>query len=281
MIVNEKETEKQGRNKLPLWEKEWDEAETAWDARARAAAERHPLKTLNQLPHMAGITEETAKHLKWKSLKWMATRDHKGEVWKGFLQHPFKYGWELLKSSFKTKSFKREGDFFLYGLDSIEALKKKLRTPDVRLVLGFSYCQKPFECPSGRFSPACIRDTENPVCQQCFIGKCFHAAPQEKTLFLCIPTIHYIGGKIFELLETTPADKIVFLITACELTLEMFGDWGNMAGVRGAGIRLDGRICNTMKAFELSEAGIKPGLTLLLRSTERQLLDLLKQTSMR
>ncbi len=52
---------------------------------------------------------------------------------------------------------------------------------------------------------------------------------------------------------------MVFLITACELTLEMFGDWGNMLNIRGLGVRLDGRICNTMKAFELSEIGIKPG----------------------
>ena len=67
---------------------------------------------------------------------------------------------------------------------------------------------------------------------------------------------------------------MIFLITACELTLEMFGDWGNMAGIRGIGVRLDGRICNTMRAFELSEKGIKPGLTLVLPKTQRRILEL-------
>ena len=55
----------------------------------------------------------------------------------------------------------------------------------------------------------------------------------------------------------------------------MFGDWGNMIQAKGIGIRLDGRICNTMRAFELSEQGIKPGLTVVLKETEQKLLDLI------
>lgn len=60
------------------------------------------------------------------------------------------------------------------------------------------------------------------------------------------------------------------------MTLKMFGDWGNMVNIKGIGVRLDGRICNTMKAFELSEAGIKPGLTVVLPHTQRKILSLLK-----
>ena len=95
-----------------------------------------------------------------------------------------------------------------------------------------------------------------------------------RTLF--IPTIHYIGEKMFQLTEENPAKQIVFLITACEMTLEMFGDWGNMVGARGIGVRLDGRICNTMKAFELSERGVKPGLTVVLPETQKQILSLVR-----
>ena len=58
--------------------------------------------------------------------------------------------------------------------------------------------------------------------------------------------------------------KLLFLITACEMSLVMFADYGNMMGAKGIGIRLDGRICNTMRAFHLSERGIKPGLTVQL-----------------
>jgi len=262
-------------SRLPMWKTHFDEAEREWKERACDAAQKKPLKGLTSLPQMVGITEETAKGLKWKSLKWMLTKDDKKEILKGFLKHPLKYGWAFLKSAWKTKPFLREGDFFLYGVRSLEEFEEVLKDPAALLVLGFSYCHKPFECPSGRFTSDCIRDENNLVCQQCFIGKALHAAASESTIPLIIPTIHYIGGRIFEIVHLNPGRKILFMITACELTLEMFGDWGNMVDIKGVGIRLDGRICNTMKAFELSEQGIKPGLTVVLDDTQRKMMQMI------
>jgi len=103
-----------------------------------------------------------------------------------------------------------------------------------------------------------------------------NALPETCVIPLVIPTVHYIGGKIFEIVHQNPQKKVIFLITACEMTLEMFGDFGNMVGVSGIGVRLDGRICNTMKAFQLSEEGIKPGLTVVLDDTKQRILDLIK-----
>lgn len=265
-------------SKLRIWQEhtEWNEAEKKWDDGIVGAAQEKPLKSLKSLPSMKGITEETARHLKWKSLKWMVTKDHAGEIRRAFFKHPFKYGWAFLKSIIKTKPYKREGDFFLYGVDSIKDFQNLLDEEDSLFVLGFSYCHKPFECPSGRFTPDCIHDPENAVCRQCFIGKAVNALPTQNTVPLFIPTIHYIAGKILDLIHQNPDKRIIFLITACEMTLEMFGDWGNMADIRGVGVRLDGRICNTMKAFELSENGVKPGLTVVLDDTQRCVLDLLR-----
>ena len=159
-------------------------------------------------------------------------------------------------------------------------LPKPLKQPSNKkrllLAVGFSYCQKPHECPSGRFTDQCIADPNNPVCRQCDIGKVVNALPQ-KAIPLIIPTVHYIGDQIFNLVHAHPDKQVYFLITACEMTLEMFGDWGNMAGVKGIGVRLDGRICNTMRAFELSEEGIKPGLTLVTESTQQKILDMVKR----
>jgi len=262
-------------SKLKMWQQSWDEAEKEWDEGSLQAAARRPLKKLNVLPQMPGITEETAKHLKWKSLKWMITKDHQKEVLKGFLKHPVKYGWAFLKSIFKKKSYLRDGDFFLYGVNSLDQFQTLLKNPQSILVLGFSYCHKPFECPSGRFTADCIHDPENSVCRQCFIGKAVNAAVHPQVIPLFIPTVHYVGGKIFEIVHQNPGRSVLFIITACEMTLEMFGDWGNMVNIQGLGVRLDGRICNTMKAFELSEQGIKPGLTVVLDETQRKILDLI------
>ncbi len=263
--------------RLPLWQTEWDKAERDWDKRAEEAAKEHPLKQLQSMPRMPGMTPETAKGLKWKSLKWMVTQDHKREILKGFFKHPFRYGVALVKSAMQKKPYRREGDFFLYGVHSLKEFEDLLENEQALFVLGFSYCHKPFECPSGRFTPECANDSENAVCRQCFIGKALQASEHKDTIPLIIPTIHYIGGKIFEIVHAHPGKHILFMITACEMTLEMFGDWGNMVNIRGVGVRLDGRICNTMKAFELSEQGIKPGLTVVLDETKKKMLELIKK----
>lgn len=264
-------------NKLKLWKEtpSWSQAEKNWDLGAREAAKQNPLKGLSQLPNMVGMTPETAKNLKWKSLKWLIQKDEGAKVFKKLFRHPFKYGFRYLKSLLKSKSYKREGDFFFYGIESVEHFQKFLEEEKSLLILGFSYCHKPFECPSGRFTDQCIHKPENSICRQCFIGKAVNALPEKRSIPLFIPTIHYIGEKLVDIVQANPKKKVLFIITACEMTLEMFGDWGNMLGVKGIGVRLDGRICNTMKAFELSEQGIKPGLTVVLESTQRQILDLL------
>jgi hypothetical protein len=259
-------------SRLPMWQKDWDQAEQEWELQAREAAQTFPLKGLKTLPRMPGITKETAKRLKWKSLKWMIQKDHSGEIRRGFFKHPLKYGWAFLKSVFHRKPYRREGDFFLYQVHSLRAFETLLQNSEALFVLGFSYCHKPFECPSGRFTSDCVCDLNHLVCQQCFIGKALQAVTPRQTVPLLIPTVHYIGGKIFEIVHQNPGRPIVFLITACEMTLEMFGDWGNMVGIQGIGVRLDGRICNTMDAFKLSEEGIKPGLTVVLKDTQQKIL---------
>jgi hypothetical protein len=263
---------------MKFWDRHssWEEAEKAWDVGAEKAAQERSLKKLKVLPQMPGIAEESAQNLKWKSFKYMTSHDRGGKIRRHFLKHPLRYGFNYIRSLFKKKGYRRDGDFFLYGLSSIEAFEQVVARKNTLLVVGFSYCQKPHECPSGRFNDQCLRDPENPVCRQCDIGKVLHMLP-ERTLPLIIPTVHYIGDQIFKLIHANPHKQIVFLITACELTLEMFGDWGNMAAVQGIGVRLDGRICNTMKAFELSEEGIKPGLTVVTPQTQDRMVDLIRR----
>jgi hypothetical protein len=269
------------QDKLKLWSNpsprpSWEEAEKKWEESAAKARKTHPLKSLPHLPAMPGITKETRSFLKWKSLKYLICHDKNKIIPRYLFRRPVKYLFSLLKSSLKKKSYTRDGDFFLYGIKSVEEFEKLLKDKQALLIVGFSYCHKPHECPSGRFTTACIHDLKSPICRQCFIGKTVHALPEHNVIPLFITTIHYIGEKIFEIVHANPKRQILFLITACELTLEMFGDWGNMVQIRGIGVRLDGRICNTMKAFDLSENGIKPGLTIVLEPTQKRILELLK-----
>lgn len=266
------------RERFRLWHQgqKWDAAEREWDRGAQLARKIRPLKGLKHTPLMAGITPSAARFLKLKSLYYLLRFDEGLHILRKTLLRPLFHLKNYLHSIIKQCAHKREGDFFFYGVDSVEDFSKKIEDPTSKLIVGFSYCQKPHECPSGRFTSDCIRDPHNFICRQCFIGKALNALPLERSVPILIKTVHHIGKKLFEVLETTPADQLFFMITACELTLKMFGDWGNMTGARGIGIRLDGRICNTMRAFELSERGIKPGLTTVLPKTEQRVLDLIR-----
>lgn len=239
-------------------------------------AKDHPLKLIRHPPKMVGIAPKTAQLLRFKALDYLIRNDEKRLFLRFFFKHPFRYGHRLIASYFKKESFRRDGDFFLYGLDSEEEFVQLAQQKEVVLAVGFSYCQKPLECPSGRFNEDCSHLDHHPVCSQCFIGKVSHAVSFEPII---IPTIHDIGEKMFALTEKHPGKTILFFITACELTLKMFADWGNMLSLRGIGVRLDGRICNTMEAFKLSEKGIKPGLTMLLAETEKRMFNLLQKVA--
>ncbi len=267
-------------NKLKIWREErpFEENKAVWERKSEALAETNPLKGLKTLPQMPGITKETARGLKYKSIFYLLSHDENKVFLRYFFKHPLRYALRWIRSALKKKSYLREKDFYFYGLKSTDDFIKELQRENSLLVVGFSYCHKPFECPSKRFTPDCIHDPEHPVCRQCFIGKTVHALPahKRKIVPLFIPTIHYIGEKIFEIVASHPDHHVLFLITACEMTLEMFGDWGNMVGVQGIGVRLDGRICNTHKAFHLSEQGIKPGLTVVLPETQEEIFSLLK-----
>lgn len=267
------------RNKY--WESfpSWQEAEEDWKNRKEKAAVQKPIKELKRLPQMPAMTESTRRFFRVKSLAYLLWHDKGFKLVKELLRSPFKHLYGYLRSIMRGKSYLRDGDFFFYGLEKEESLLKLYQeNPQAPFLLGFSYCHKPFECPDGRFTDKCRADLCNNVCRQCFIGKMVHFSPKRAQLIF-IPTVHYIAQKVFEAQRKAQGQKVLFVITACEMTLEMFGDWGNAVAIEGIGIRLDGRICNTMRAFELSEEGIKPGLTVVTRPTQERLLDLMKRLS--
>ena len=269
------------KDQVRFWQghDDWSEAEQAWDARAEKLAADRPLKTFKKNPQLPGIRTKTRKNLSWKTLSYLHHHDYSGKLGSYFWQRPLKHGMGLLAALLKRHSYRRDGDFFLYGLKKLGDFEAQLDDPNTVLVVGFSYCHKPFECPAGRFTDACSHDAADPVCGQCFIGKCVHSLPDTQVVPLFITTVHYIGEKMIEAQQNWPQHNVVFVITACELTLEMFGKIGVAVDLQGIGVRLDGQICNTMKAFEASEIGIKPGMAIVTDETKGRMMDLFRQFS--
>lgn len=252
----------------------FDETAALLEKSSLTALSKKPMQGLKQLPHMVGITKKDAKWLKIKALKYIIQEDKGHRILKGTLRRPLYHALRYLRSFFTKQPFSQDGDLFFYGVKNIKQFIQEAKTTP--LLVGFSYCQKPHECPSGRFNDQCLRDFTQPICNQCDIGKIATLLPPRSSIVI-IPTVHHIGQAFFDKMPEKP----LFLITACEMSLKMFADFGNMLGIRGIGIRLNGRICNTMKAFVLSEKGIKPGLTVLTSSTYHTILKILQSLSQR
>lgn len=260
------------------WDKfsSWEEAEKSWDDKSESLAKQQPIKQLVKIPKLPGIRPKTKKNLRLKALNYLAKYDEEKFFIRYFFSNPFKNTYNLIRSYLTPLPFIRDNDFFLYGLKDEVEFKQLLSKKGSLLIIGFSYCHKPFECPSKRFTQGCIHDLNNPVCGQCFIGKCVHSMPEKRVLPVFITTVHQIGEVIVKQVEKHPTLEVTYIITACEMTLQMFGDWANMMQVRGLGVRLGGQVCNTMKAFEASEHGIKPGMAVVLDDTKKRLLKLIR-----
>ena len=156
----------------------WEEKEKEWEEQASSLRKSHPLKTVGHLPKIPGIAPKTKRFLKLKSLFYLLTHDDRRIVTRFLLKRPLHYTVQLLKSLCQKQPYTRSGDSFFYNLTSEDELVTLFSDPEAHLVIGFSYCQKPLECPSGRFTDKCQNDPSHPVCGQCPIGKAMTLLPK-------------------------------------------------------------------------------------------------------
>ncbi|NGX40655.1 MAG: hypothetical protein KR126chlam4_00483 [Candidatus Anoxychlamydiales bacterium] len=210
-----------------------------------------------------------------KGLIYLLKQDKKSKLLKFFIKRPFYHSFNLIKSYIQKKPYiKEEKELFLFNLKSFNDFKNRLTNKNTLLVLGFSYCMKPKECPEKRFSPDCRHDLNHPVCQTCFIGKCINSMSKED-IFLVIPDVYYISEKLTQIKKQNPEKEILFVIITCNLSIHMFSDNANMIKMKGLAIELSGRICVNNKTFMLAEKGIKPGITYLSYKNEDMVFELL------
>jgi predicted transcriptional regulator len=204
--------------------------------------------------------------MKIKALKYLISKNKK-LFFKLFIRHPFLYSYRYLKSYLFSKTKKEKGAY-LFGIPSLLEFKKLLKDKNNTLILGFSYCQKPLDCPVSRFSDLC-----NDKCEKCYISKYMN----KKNIY-CFPitTVNFLGEKIFDIIKSKPSN-ILFIITACNISIKMFKDLSNALNMKGIALPLRGNVCGNFDSFHLAEQGIKPHQTIFLKEYEDLIDELLKQ----
>lgn len=225
-------------------------------------------KSQPYIPKIPFITEKTRRGLKIKTILYLLSLKEGRRRFVYFMKSP-KLFRRLARSLFRKKECcQSEGHLRFFGCSSLDDLVSSMDESSF-LVVGVSYCQKPRRCPRGRFNDACSYNEKNEICRACPIPKfqrvCDHV--------LIIPTFLYIAEYLCQVVRNHPNQKVYFVISACELSLKMFGDYADILDLKGIGVRLIGRICNTFDAFKLAEKGIKPGVAFIEDETERVMLD--------
>jgi len=214
------------------------------------------------------------------SYRWIFLKDseHRFVILRQLASQPFRYFFRFLRSLFQKRNYQRDGDFFFYGLSSIDQFLEMAADPQTIRVVGFSYCEKPFDCPSGRFSADCLASQENPICRDCPLSKAKRLL-SEKAVILSIPDVHMIGKTLLELQAKNPKKQLLFLISSCPFSLTLFSKWAHFASLKGIGVALSGRTCTTFDAFKLAEGGHKRFRTHLNEQTKNRYEELLSSLS--
>ncbi|NGX56451.1 MAG: hypothetical protein K1060chlam5_00694 [Candidatus Anoxychlamydiales bacterium] len=249
-------------------------AEDSWDKKAKELSRIKALKTQSN-PKNTAILEKENIFLRLKSLFYILKTDKNKKLLKYFLKSPISYSFNLLSSYFLKKPYTYQNDIYFFNIKDEKELNKLLIQKNTILIVGFSYCHKPFECPSMRFSKDCKYDYSNDICAQCFIGKCINTISDPSAIFLNILDINHIGEKLFEIKNSNPNKKIIYILTACTLSIKMFADLSNMLKIKGISIPLDGRVCVNFKNFHLAEIGIKKNITSVREFHKKKILEFL------
>jgi hypothetical protein len=202
------------------------------------------------------------KALVIKALKHVLSEDSAHALRKFFFKRFFRNATILLKTLFSSEEKFSTGRYFFHNLTDEKAFKKKLKEKNTLFVFGFSYCQKPFECPSSRFSSTCFFDPAQPICSECLIGKARQSIPPLSEI-LVIPTSFFFIERILALQKKHPSKEIVFLIFACPFAINLFAPWPSLFHLKGISFPLSGSLCTNFPSFKNAEKGEKNGLSFL------------------
>ncbi|MFN4220170.1 MAG: hypothetical protein ACK4GJ_04530 [bacterium] len=144
--------------------------------------------------------------------------------------------------------------------------------------LTISYCQKPLNCPDGRFSSKCTANHDQ--CKNCFLYEI-----KRKSQELGIDFYIVLGDydSVWNILKNQflRRKKGAYVITICNMVLNVIKYLSPLFGFRGYLIPFIKGECKTLAAYELSEFGYKNVQTDISLENKSLLIDILQKSIQR
>ena len=195
------------------------------------------------------------------SLIYLFKNDCKHILKKFFIKNFFKIFFIFFKIFKKLKKDKF-GNFYLINIKNLKSKKKAKK-----IFIAISYCQKPKNCPSKKFSENCFKNSKSEICKNCQFFKI------SKPLYF-ITTVSEFAKKILQLKKDE-----YFLITACRYSIKKFYKYAYLLNLKGAAFELTKNCCTNFKTFYFAEKGYKKNETFLSKNSQDAFFNFLLNNS--
>lgn len=168
------------------------------------------------------------------------------------------------KDKFFADAIKRKKGYVLINVTNLSQLIKSISNSPKDLVVMLSYCIKPIECPSGRFSDKCRPRLSSRVCEKCplkdikfktnKIGCDFYIDYKTKEMVkdYLIPTFR-------EFQQTSKFKPLI--VVSCPMGLNRFLEAAIIIGFKGIGFYLTKGICKTAEHYKKGDTSKKKEIT--------------------
>jgi len=199
------------------------------------------------------------------------------------LRHP----WRTLKGVFEYRQFlktgKREGGLTHLFWEKEEDFLHQA-TPDESLLVGLGFCQKPFECPSGRPNHSCLylslldldqgEEWPHPICRECKVaitGK--KALAAGANMHIMTSALDIAQDVMVPAIEEGRFRKVILCL--CPFSVQAITLPLLICGIRGYLIEYSSGNCRNYQQWLLADRGIKKEMTAFRPEAYEKILSLL------
>ena len=163
---------------------------------------------------------------------------------------------QSLRYYYEKPSLKGNAGFFLFNIDNpCEFQRQKTHYYDI--IVGVSYCQKPINCPSGRFNDEC-KPKDLTVCRDCVVNQIRKQALDSNLKFIILTTSFDFAR--FHLERTNnrmQSSRILYIVSVCPYILNISKLFGFILNTILISFPLTKRGCRNAREFISAEKGGK------------------------
>lgn len=192
------------------------------------------------------------------------------------LKHPLATLRGLLAYRSSVLSGSLEGPINPLGGISPEVFASKAKGHCLLIAPGF--CQKPLDCPAGRFNHDCAASGPPSLkkpCQDCFIGRLKALASRLKSHLYIMTSALEIGEHV--LLPSLEEKRFSYILACvCPYSLHPFVLALEICGLKGYVVTFARGMCRNYADWSRADRGIKPERTFLDEQVEGWILEVLQ-----